>query len=209
MAGLNIILDLAAVIVVAAFTLRGVSRGFVRSVTTLAVVILSYFGARFASQMLAPFLAQIIEPLLWNIDIAAIINEETLSSVHIAGVNVADLEFFEEAIEQLAHGTEQVVGELIAGAALKIAQAIISIVVFIVLAIVLWAVFKAIGLVAKLPVLSFINRLAGLLFGAATGIIVMLILASVCGIFSAYVTAEIVDATLAYKYFANPMLLFN
>ena len=209
MTGLSIFLDLAALLVVAAFAIRGARRGFVMTVAGLAVVFLAYIGAGLAAKILSPAVASLIEPMLSGIELPDLISEETLAGINIAGVNIGGLGLFADAADAINAGADKIAKDIAAGVASTIAYAIVAVLAFVVLAVVLRVIFRAVNIVAKLPVLNLLNRTLGLVVGCLTGIVLMIAAAWITGLFDAYVTAETVEATLAYKYFADPPAFFK
>ncbi len=204
MVGLNIILDAATVLLVALFAIRGARRGFVMTVSSLVAVVIAYIGAGIAAQLLSPLVAGWIEPLLAGIELPEIVDEDALAGLSLAGVNIAGLEIFGDASDALNEGAEQIAQHIVTAVSRVVAYAVVAAVAFVVILIVVRMIFKAIDIVAKLPVLHMLNKLFGLLGGLALGILIMITAAWIIGLFDAYVTAEEIDATFIYKYFADP-----
>ena len=82
----------------------------------------------------------------------------------------------------------------------KITYAILFIIYFIVLRILLFFVFKLFNLTAKLPVVNFINKSMGLIFGAVFGYLIIITLSFILIKSGLFLTRDIIYETSVLKY---------
>ena len=203
---LSIFLDIVVLLVVGGYAVSGARRGFVMTVSGLVSILLAYIGAGLLARLFAPAVAGLIEPYLQRIELPAILSAETLEHYEYAGIKVSALEPVRQSMNASA---SQLAARIISGIAAKLAYALVAVVAFLVLCLVFHGIFRAMDLVTRLPVLSFLNGTLGFVAGLAVGCLLMVVLAWVAGFFDAYVTPEAVSLTRIYRFFADPPALLT
>ena len=197
---LSLILDVGAAAILIIFTILGAHRGFIKTVSGLLTVVIAYYGAGFLARMLGPWAAEQLMPYLENIQLPEILSAETLEQFSFAGVAVGSIDSVQEA---LGGTVSRVTESIISGIAQALGYALVAAVSFVVLCIICKLIFHAIDLVARLPLLDLTNHVLGFAAGVATGVVLLLAIAWILGFFDAYITAEVVQDTHIYKWFAD------
>ena len=166
-----LVIDICIAGAVLLFALVGYFRGLVRSLAglaaTAAAVYLSYFfSGQWVGKAMALMFPNIRESIAGSVDFGSMsVNIPILGNVGLdrLGIDTADL-------------TENV-AEKIASAAMGVMQPLVRIILFLILLIVFMIALKiAVFLIDKLfelPVLSTVNKLLGLVFGLAEGLLLV------------------------------------
>ncbi len=211
----NIILDLVIAAVLIFATVRGAKRGFVLMLASFLKVIIALVGSVIITHMLAPAVANAVQPAIEErilpplMEIAdetgrlADASLEAVSEIDVFGVRLGDY------LDTSAEGSVgQAGGELAASAAQKLsaemadtlARFIVSTASFFLLLIAVMLVAHALDLAFRLPLLGGINHALGLLLGAASGLLVVLLFVTVAGIF---VSPAVADNTVLFSFFRD------
>ena len=226
-----ILFDLVLLIVLAAFTIRGASRGLLLSLCGLVAVLVAFIGAGVLAGALSPKVADWLEPRFSS----AI--EERLDQ-ELAEAPLPDLEdgpqdgdiplaeilnilkemgFYQSAVDAVNDAVAQGMTEAAADAAAAVAASIagtvaytILFVVFFVLILIAWTlVSHGLDLVARLPGLHFLNKTGGALLGLVKGCAILFLCAWVLRFLGMLIPEETVEQTRLLKFFmtANPLSL--
>lgn len=182
------ILFAVVLIILAGFTLHGYIKGFVRVIFSLVSIILTIGLASW----LSPYVSEILEktPVYENIQEKCVEsikgkvqNEvgqdvENQEPIQIAGIELP--KEWQEIITQKAvqatdgvleqSGIYEEIGKYVAGIIINMIACVLT---FIVVLLILRILVNVLDLVAKLPVLNAMNRLGGVLAGAAEGILIV------------------------------------
>ena len=203
---MSVILDLGAAAVLLICLISGARRGFVMTVSGLVSVVLAYLGAGILARMFGPRAAELLEPYLMNIQLPEVLDAQSLNRFSFAGVDVGKIDLVQEALG----GTFTHVAEtIVTGLARTLGYVLVAIVSFVVLCILFHLLVRAMDLVARLPVLKFLNGVLGLAAGILTGGVILIAAAWILGFFDAYITPEAVSSTYLYKYFADPPMILQ
>ncbi len=211
----NIILDLVIAAVLVFATVRGAKRGFVLMLASFLKVIIALVGSVIITHMLAPVVANAVQPAIEErilpplMEIAdetgriADASLEAVSEINVFGFRLGDY------LDRGAEGTVgQAGGELAASAAGKLsaeiadtfARFIVSAASFFLVLIAVAIAAHALDLAFRLPLLGGINHALGLLLGAVSGLLIVLLFVTVAELF---VSPEVADNTVLFSFFRD------
>ncbi len=230
-----IVFELIVVAVLAAFVLLGVRRGLVLSLCGLVGVLIAFTGAGVVARTFSPMVADALEPRF-----AAAIEEQLNQSIQDSqyitesgGVATApdevplmgvldalrDMGFYEPLIDSVHQAVENGMTQAAASAAARVAAAIAQSAAYLILflagfvvILILWKVVsRALDLVARLPVLHFLNKTLGGAFGLLQGCLILFIAAWAIQFMGNLIPAETVEQTTLLKFFmtTNPLSLLS
>ncbi len=230
-----IIYEGIVIVVLVLFVVLGMKRGFVLALCGLLGVVVAFAGASILAGALSPLVGEALEP-----HFAAAIEEQLNESmqhteyisdqggvatlpeeVPLSGVLDAlrDMGLYESLIDTIDQAVENGMTEVAASAAAKVAAAMAQSVAYLILflvgflvIIILWkAVSHALDLVTRLPVLHFLNRTMGGVFGFVQGCLVLFVVAWAIQFFGNTIPADVVEQTVLLKFFVtgSPMALFT
>ena len=224
-----LLFDLAVVIILVLFLLRGAQRGLVLSLCGLVAVFVALIGAQIASDTLAPRAADILEP-----GFSSVIEEQLSAGLDTAldqalmgdeGEENLLLELLEglgfydsvaQGIKDSVHsGAQQTLSDLSHALARAVAETVAGVLVFclaFLLISVAWVVVShALDLAAHLPVLYSLNRGLGGLFGLLKGCLLLFVAAWVMRLMGGVIPQEAVEQTVLLRFFCttNPIELLS
>lgn len=182
------VLFAVVLIILAGFTLHGYIKGFVRVIFSLVSIILTIGLASW----LSPYVSEVLEktPVYENIQEKCVEsikgkvqNEvgqdvENQEPIQIAGIELPR-EWQEIITQKAARATDgvleqsgiyQEIGNYVAGIIINMIACVLT---FIIVLLILRILVNVLDLVAKLPVLSAMNRLGGVVAGAAEGVLIV------------------------------------
>lgn len=182
------VLFAVVLIILAGFTLHGYIKGFVRVIFSLVSIILTIGLASW----LSPYVSEVLEKTLVYENIqekcvesikGKVQNEvgqdvENQEPIQIAGIELPK-EWQEIITQKAAQATDgvleqsgiyQEIGNYVAGIIINMIACVLT---FIIVLLILRILVNVLDLVAKLPVLSAMNRLGGVVAGAAEGILIV------------------------------------
>lgn len=227
-----LIYDLAVIAILALFAFWGYRKGLVLTLCSLAAVFVALVGASFLSDALAEPLAKAVEPgierRIQDSLTEAIQSTEFISvdggvaerpeEVALAGV-IGHLKeshlfqgfagSFQKAVENgLAEVTANAAKALAHFVAVQIARTVIFVLAFAAILIGWLFLSRALDLVARLPVLSTVNRWGGGAAGLVKGGLVLFIAAWLLR--DGYIPPEAVENTCLLNFFctASPLSFF-
>jgi uncharacterized membrane protein required for colicin V production len=215
-----IILDLAALAVMALGVFIGAKRGFVRAAYHIAALAATIFLVAMLAQPAADFLIE--SPIGANMEerIQTGVNtalqtgggEKSISQIltdsGLPGflVDYLDTDSFDRAREDTALEVSRSIAE---GAAKIIA----CIVLFLIIRILLWIVLHILDKVCELPVLHFANRVAGAVLGLVNAIVILYVACALVIVLVPVDTLleinQMVDKTMLFTWFYNHNLILN
>ena len=227
-----IVFELIVVVVLAAFVLLGIKRGLVLSLCGLIGVLVAFAGAGAVARTLSPVVADALEPRF-----AAAIEEQLNESIRqqaeageaavlspddvpLEGVLDAlrEMGFYETLINTVDRAVESGMTAVAASAAAAVAAAIAQSAAYLILfllgfflILLAWRLLsRALDLVARLPVLHFLNKTLGAVFGLLQGCVVLFVAAWTIQFMGKLIPPEMVEQTTLLKFFmtTNPMTLF-
>ncbi len=228
-----LIFDLVIAAVLLICAIHGAWRGLVLSLCGLLAAVVAFAGAGFAAKTLSPLLAGALEPR-----IAAAIElrlEEELpgaepaqpdasapqapEEVPLPGVleTLRDMGLYQNLIdavgEAVAQGMSAAAATAAASVAAALAQSVAYLGVFIVafvLILLVWRLISgALDLVARLPVLHFLNKTGGAIFGLLQACILLFVAAWLAQYLGNWIPEETVQKTWLLQFFmrTNPVEL--
>lgn len=229
-----IIFEVIVAAVLIAFVVMGAKRGLVLALCGLLGVVIAFAGASVLAHTLSPMVADALEPR-FAAAIEEQLNEQIAQSVEegtgdLAGQATPDslplqdvlnalrsMGFYESLVDQVNQAVENGMTQVAASAAAKVAAAVAQSVAYLILFLVgfvviliLWKlVSRALNLVARLPVLHFLNKSLGAVFGLLQGCIILFVAAWVIQFMGGLIPPETVEQTVLLKFFmtTNPMTL--
>lgn len=218
-----ILIDVILVAVLLFFTLRGAKKGFVLTLCSLVAVVVALIGANLLADALAPKVGEAIYPKI-ETAIQQGLEEQITRPDGEAGAAAEVLETLKdkggiyrwaaEALEStLTEGLSETVSQLAATAASVVASQLARGLIFLVgfvLVLLAWTLLShALNLVAKLPVLNTVNNSLGGVIGLVKGLVIVYIAVWALYTLSGTVTAETVEQTYLFRFFAehSPMEL--
>lgn len=218
---MSLILDLIVVAVLALFLWRGASKGLVASLCGLLAFVVAFAGAGIAARTLSPMVADAIEP-----HFASAIQEQLEASVPDPGTALPEgedgdlpailealrgLGLYESLINAVDEAVDQGVTQAAAGAAAAVASSIAQSVAYRVIFAVAFALLLAawsilsrtLNLVARLPVLHFLNKTGGAAIGLIEGIVLLLLVVWLLEVLGHAIPEEAVRDTHLLKLFLD------
>ena len=198
-----LIYDIVTVLILLFFIWRGKSRGLIKSIAGVLVLILALYGANFiadhavepvSDRFVAPFVSDFLAPKLSDASSAEDFSQ-ALKSIGVSEKFASDI-ISASPINNLLSGAVNYIS-------LKITTIALWIICFIVLLIVLKLVSKLVIGIFKLPVLNFANSLGGIIFGALLGYIIISVAAIILINFGAISDSEIISQTHVLRFIIN------
>ncbi|HJB57389.1 MAG TPA: CvpA family protein [Candidatus Flavonifractor intestinipullorum] len=220
------ILDLIVIAVVALFVWRGAARGLVLSLCGLMAFVVAFAGAGLAAQTLSPAVADALEPRF-----AAVIEEQLDAQIQqlpegvdpsgdspLSGVleileNLGLYDTVAGAVEDAVQGgMTSAAADTAAAVAASVAQSVAYRVIFAVafaLLLAAWGVLsRTLNLMARLPVLHFLNKTGGALIGVIQAFVILSVAVWLLQVLGHAIPQETVQQTWLLKHFLNaPALL--
>ena len=225
-----LIYDLAVIAILVLFAIWGSRKGLVLTLCSLAAVFVALIGASFLSDLLAEPVANVIEPAVTSSIHDTVTSyyqrsatesieesewlsqlplEELLDPLRESDFFRGYVETFQEAVDnKTAEIVTHVVQELAHFVAVQIARMVIFVLAFIAILAAWVFLSHTLDLVAKLPVLSTLNRWGGAVAGLVKGALVLLIAAWLLR--DSYLPREAVENTFLLHLFctASPLSFF-
>ncbi len=179
---LSLLLDLIILGLLVYWFLMGMRRGLVLSLCSLLSVLISLAGGWFLSFYVAQPLAERLEPMLVQ-TIHEKMSDHLPTTEHELQFDVEQsgpLGFFSQGLEdhlnqQLDSAKNITITQVTSAMAHFIARSLLFLLGFLGLQLVWNILFRALNLVAKLPVLHTLNKALGGVFGLAKGILLLLL----------------------------------
>lgn len=222
--------DIIAAAILLFFVWLGCKRGLVLTLASLLAVFVALVGASFLADALAEPVAKAIEPAVtqrihdqvssyWQCApeadasageedwLSRLPLEEVLEPLRESKFFSGCAETFQKAVDD---GTTEIVTHAVQTlayfAAVQIARIVIFAVAFFAILVAWFFLSHALDLVAKLPVLSSVNRWGGGLAGLIKGSLVLFV---ACWLLKdSYLPQQVVDRTVLLKFFASPFEFF-
>lgn len=160
-------MDITVVVIIAFFAVWGFKRGFVKSI----VGILSLAASLLLAWMLYPIISQLLETV--GVKTAIFESIQNVLYEHTQGDNISSLPKFLQAAA--AEGQRDIIDSTALGAAKMVLDIISFIAVLILSRIIIWIAQKFLIVLSEMPIVGLLNRVAGLLFGAAQGALIVFI----------------------------------
>lgn len=227
-----LIYDLAVIAILALFAFWGYRKGLILTLCSLAAVFVALIGASFLSDALAEPMAKAVEPAIerriQDSLTEAIQSSEFISvdggvaqrpeEVALAGVigHLKESHLFQGFADSFQKAVENGVAEITANAAkalahfvaVQIARTVIFVLAFFAILAGWLFLSRALDLVARLPVLSAVNRWGGGIAGLVKGGLVLFIAAWLLR--DSYIPREAVENTYLLNFFctASPLSFF-
>lgn len=199
---MNFILDVALAAIIVFFTVRAYSRGLVRTLFGLVSLVLAYLLAMTFSPVLSDYLNQhgFLDEAV-NATAHAFVNEQSvLPGMAKAGIDING---------PVTHGVEL----LIEAASERILSLISFSMIFVGVSILLQPVRIILYSIVKLPVISTVNRILGLLFGVLQGFVAVVFVCAaitlVCALFHNENFAAQLSLAVEYSYFCQKIYQFT
>ena len=187
-------MDFIVVAIIAIFAVFGYKRGFLRSVVGILSLI--------ASIALAWMLYPIVTDLFTSLGFRNVVFEEiqNVMSSHIGNSEqIAALpQFMREAA---GAGSAEVIASTAAALTETVMNIISFIAVLIIARIIIWIAQKLLIAVSKMPLISLVNKLAGLVLGVAQGLLITFILFSLI-----YAIVPMSDNSSLYSSIENSVI---
>ena len=214
----SIIIDILIAAIVVIASLRGRARGFVLTLCGFLTIFVAFIGSLVISEFLAYPVAQLLFPAVEQAILtvleqgAAIAPDElpiaaVLESLHTVPFFAGLADMCQAALDDRSYlFTGSAVFAVSLFFSRQLARIILFVLAFIAILIVWWIASHALDLAFRLPILSFFNRLGGLILGFGQGITLCLIL---CWLFrDSYITADVIDGSFLLPCFCgeNPFM---
>ncbi|MBP1758985.1 MAG: hypothetical protein H6Q61_1234 [Firmicutes bacterium] len=214
----SLILDLVLAAILLSFAISGIRQGFVRSLCSLLAVFVAFFGAVFLAKTLTPYVAEIAAPHalpaiverlegkdveIPSRDFSAQETGTLLENLGLpeAWTRIIQQNYAQQNIEQEPFASPS---QVLAGYILNILTYGAVFVASFLILLMIWAILtRTLDLVAKLPVLNFLNRSLGALLGIAKGLLFLLILRWVLCDLTGQVSPEIVEQTYLFQLLSS------
>lgn len=199
-----LIIDIVIILILVLFAWRGAKKGLILTIFSFLALFVAFYGAQYVTANFHEPVADIIRPsiqltieevltdsLLPTEDAASDLLDEEEEYDPTAGFSLRQVlvllksadkfpglqQFLEEAVEAKTLKVTTTASEAVATYLAIIAAKVILFALSFVLILLIWSLAsRALDLTFKLPFLSFVNGLGGLILGLAKGIIVLLVL---------------------------------
>ena len=227
-----LIYDLAVIAILALFAFWGFRKGLVLTLCSLAAVFVALIGASFLSDALAEPVAKVIEPAVTGSIHDTVTSYYQRSAAENSSKAEADWldqlpldelldplrgsDFFKGYVETFQKAVDDKAAEIVTHAvqalahfvAVQIARTVIFVLAFCVILIGWFFLSRALDLVARLPVLSTVNRWGGAAAGLVKGGLVLFIAVGLLR--DGYIPQEAVENTFLLNFFctASPLSFF-
>lgn len=220
-----LIYDLIMIAVLALLILRGRERGFILTLCGLAAVFVAYIGAMVLSDLLTAPVARVIEPFVAQ-HIQTVLDSAVSAGSSAPVAELSELFRSSSVFQSLAEAFQRAMGQgygaassalvpaLSGYAAREIARSALFFISFVVVLAAWTLLAHTLDLVAKLPVLSDVNRLLGGVFGFLEGAALLFIAAWLLR--GRLIPQSAVEQTVLLKFFCEhdplsllPMLYFS
>ena len=225
-----ILIDLILLAVLAAFAIRGSSRGLLLSLCGLVAVLVAFWGASLAAGALSPKVAGYLEPRFASAIEERLDQEITPAlpgqddiapegDIPLADILqiLKDMGLYQSAVDAIDNAVEQGMTDVAADAAAAVAASVagsvaymILFTIFSTLILVGWTILShALNLVTRLPGIHFLNKTGGALLGLLKGCAILFLCAWVLRYLGKIIPEETVDQTHLLKSFmtTNPLAL--
>lgn len=160
--------DIIVLLIIAAFAVIGVKRGFIRSV----VGVLSFAASIALAWILHPVVSELMMSFGIDITLTERIRESMLGYVTAGG----EFTMLPEAVRLAVEAGQLEVVNAVAKSAADMAMNIIAFIGVLILSrVVIWIAIRLLNIMSKLPVINGFNRIAGLLLGLVQGVAVVYI----------------------------------
>jgi len=187
------VFDLIILVLLALFAWRGGAKGLILSLCGLAAVFVAFFAAQFLSEQFCAPVAGILRPIIIQTVRGADAEPEVSSEDPEAAYTVEDLvrsiqeeglfegfsDFLEQGVanEDLSHSDRLTPLEALAGYLAKaVARALLFGIVFFGVLLAWFLLSHALDLAFKLPILSSVNTVGGVLVGLVKGTLFTVVL---------------------------------
>ncbi len=187
-------MDFIVIAIIAIFAIFGYKRGFLRSVVGMLSLI--------ASIALAWMLYPVVTDLFTSLGLSNIVFEEiqNVMSSHIGSTEqISALPQFMRAAASA--GSAEIIASTAAALTETVMNIISFIAVLIIARIIIWIAQKLLIAVSKIPLIGFVNKLAGLLLGAVQGLLITFILFSII-----YAIVPMSDNSSLYSSIENSVI---
>lgn len=165
-------MDLIVAAIVGLFAVFGYKRGFVRSVVGMLSLA--------ASVLLAWLLYPVVSDLLGTLGVRGAVYEKVQETMATYMGGSGNMTFLPQFLREAAESGRQ---EIISTAATAATDIVLNIIAFIVVLIasrlIILIAQKLLIVISHMPIIGLLNRIAGMLFGAAQGVLVVLIVFTV------------------------------
>ena len=236
-----IIIDLILGLIFLFFLIRGSRRGLVASLTGLLSFFVALLGASLIARACTPVVAEWIAPSVETAltermqtaqnedpdmplpDDAAPDAGDAADASEESQNQLADtlrrLGFYQPIAQSVANTAQQQANAAQRTIAGVLSLALSSVIAYwglfllgsIVLRIALGAIVRGLKLLVRLPILSQLNRIGGLLLGLVQGLAVLFLIAWIIGFLGAWIPEETMEQTTLLRWFShtNPFALLS
>lgn len=221
-----LLIDLILALLLVLFLVHGFRRGLVASLAGLLSFFVALFGANFLARACAPVVAEWIAPSVEAVltqrmdssqadadpfplpeaDAPAEPQQEPERNGFLALLE--QLGLYETIAQSVADTAQQQAAAVQQTITSALARSLSSTIAFwavfllgsIFLRILLGIVVRGLKLLARLPILSQLNRLAGLLLGLVQGLVALFLIAWLLGFFGQWIPEETVEQTVFLRW---------
>lgn len=216
-------IDAITAVLLLLFALRGRSRGLVRTLSGILVLLFAFWGAGFLAQETSPYLSsKYIEPWIYE----SIMPNMSQSEASVSPASEAEVttslglalselgftdsllsSFFNDFAINLSDTVEEIVNSAAHSIGNKLTYALLFLIYFLILYVVLRIVAKFIQLLAKVPGINFFNRSFGLLLGLILGYLSISAIGYILSITGILLTPELIAETTVLRFIMsfNPL----
>lgn len=211
--------DAITVVLLVLFALRGRSRGLVRTLSGILVLLFAFWGAGFLAQETSPYLSsKYVEPWIYESVMPSM--EQDAASAPLTseaevttslGSALSDLgftdsllsAFFNDFVINLSDTVEEIVNNAAHSIGNKLTYALLFLIYFLILYVIFRIVAKIIHLLAKIPGINFFNRTFGFLLGLFFGYLFVSAIGYILSITGVLLTPELIAETTVLDFIMN------
>ena len=201
--------DIIILTILIILTFSGFKKGFLKTLTGVVSIVLSFVIAFLLCSQTVEYIktTPVYDTIYENIE-KRIVKQDN-ESTNVADYGTTNLNFPREFVKKLQkdiNGTKAEVSKAIVEKTVNLAIKVLSLVALFVVARILVAILMSlIGVIKKLPVIGWFDKLLGALFGFLRGILVIYLLLAIVTVCTAFNTENIIIKEINHSEFAKVM----
>ena len=209
--------------------LRGRKKGLILTLCGLIAFFVAIFGARMATKLLTPSVADLLQPSFSTVIESQLDTglseklDEILTNAEQSDNAILEfltgLGFYDDIAESIrsvvSDSTAQTVTDVAVALARTVAELVAGVLIFVIAFLLITAgwflLSHALNLAARLPIIHWLNRTLGGLFGLLQGMLLLFLIAWVLRLFGGVIPQETMAQTTLLKFFctSNPLTLIT
>lgn len=198
--------DILILLILILATYLGYKKGFLRTLSGVIAILLSFVLALNFSTYVEEFIKStpVYESIYENIENNVNPSNSEDEEYNVAKLNMPStmLKKIEKNIDNKKNEAVNTVVEKVSNAAVKIISILL---IFIAVRLILWILLSGFGIIKKLPLIGWFDKILGALFGFLRGFLVVYLLLAVVTMFAAFNTENKIVKSINHSEFAKVM----